>query len=36
MDFTGYQKKKKPKQITKNKVVDLQAVRVSSSTNNEW
>ena len=36
MDFTGYQKKKKPKQITKNKVVDLQAVRVSSSANNEW
>lgn len=29
-------KKKNPKQITKNKVVDLQAVRVSSSANNEW
>lgn len=28
--------KKKPKQITKNKVVDLQAVRVSSSANKEW
>ena len=35
MDFTGYQKKK-PKQITKNKVVDLQAERVNSSANNEW
>ena len=35
MDFTGY-KKKKTKQITKNKVVELQAVRASSSANNEW
>ena len=34
MDFTGYKKKKK--QITKNKVVELQAVRASSSANNEW
>ena len=33
MDFTGY--KKKNKHITKNKVVDLQAVRVSSSADSE-
>ena len=35
MDFTGYQKKK-TQTNNKNKVVDLQAVRVSSSANNEW
>lgn len=36
MDNGLYRLQKKDKQITKNKVVELQAVRASSSANNEW